>query len=113
MADPLLWCVYDNHPLQNEHFREIAEPVFQAKLRAFAHLHLNMFEIILNEAPAPSKGRGQNPSNIWFNYFRDTLSRSRVIREVLDEPDSTQIWSPILLREYGSWKAHVGVPRRM
>jgi hypothetical protein len=32
---------------------ELLEPKFQAKLLAFAHLHLNMFEIVLAEAPNP------------------------------------------------------------
>jgi hypothetical protein len=97
MSDPLLWCIYDDHSLPNGHATQIAASLFQAKLRAFAHLHLNMFEIILNEAPNPAEGEKQNPSNVWLNYFEDTLSRSRLIREVLEEPESRRIWSSVLL----------------
>jgi hypothetical protein len=105
MSEPLLWCIYDESPLQSKHAAEIAAPLFQAKLRAFAHLHLNMFEIIINEAPNPAEGEKQNPSNVWINYFEDTLGRSRFIRDVLEEPESSKIWSAILLERYRQWKS--------
>jgi hypothetical protein len=104
MSEPLLWSIYDDGPLQNEHATEIAAPLFQAKLLAFAHLHLNMFEIIMNEAPNPVDGQKQNLSNVWVNYFHDTLSRSHLIREVLEAPESSRIWSAVLLGHYACWK---------
>jgi hypothetical protein len=104
IADPLLWCLYDDSPLRTEKAAEIHNIEFQARLRAFAHLHLNMFEIIVNEVPAPGKGRDKNPSNVWFNYFYDTLNRSQLVRDVLEEPESRNIWSPLLLKEYLQWK---------
>ncbi len=83
MSDPELWCVYDDHPLVAETGNKIDDPRFAAKLSAFSHLHLNMFEIILNEAPNPAKSHQENQSDIWLNYFHDTLSRSRRIEKLL------------------------------
>jgi hypothetical protein len=104
ISDPLLWCLYDDHPLQNEHAAEIATPLFQAKLMAFAHLHLNMFDIILVEAPKPSSGKKRNPSNVWFDYFQDTLNRSSIMRKVLEEPERELLWGQLMLGEYERWK---------
>lgn len=106
ISEPLLWCLYDDNPLRVERAREIEDPLFEQKIRAFAHLHLNMFEIVVNEVPKPGFGRKKNPSNVWFNYFHDTLKRSSLVREVLEEPESNHIWSPVLLKEYLKWKVH-------
>jgi hypothetical protein len=58
ISEPLLWCLYDDSPLKTEKAAEIEDLLFQQKLRAFAHLHLNMFEIVVNEVPKPgSAGR--------------------------------------------------------
>jgi len=53
-----------------------------------------------HEVPKPIFGRNKNPSNVWFNYFHDTLSRSQLVRDVLEEPESKQIWSPVLLKDW-------------
>jgi len=104
VSEPVLWCVYDDDPLRNEEgVYHPYDPEQHAKLRAFAHLHLNMFEIIVNEVPKPSKWR-RNASNVWYDYLDDTLSRSRMIREILEEPPSIKIWSGALLKEYERWK---------
>jgi hypothetical protein len=54
-AEPLLWCVYDgdvtHKHLRQQFAKDVEDPKFQGKLLAFAHLHLNMFEIVLAEAP--------------------------------------------------------------
>jgi hypothetical protein len=50
MDAPLLWCIYDDDPLEKRNKEAMSDLLFQAKLRAFAHLHLNMFEIVLVEA---------------------------------------------------------------
>jgi hypothetical protein len=64
----------------------LTTPLFRAKLRAFAHFHLNMFEIVLNERPSV---RDENSlSIIWFRYFDDTLNKSKTIRDVLEEKNS-------------------------
>ena len=76
----------------------------KAKLEAFAHLHLNMFEIVLAEAPNPGSGERQNQSNVWISYFQDTLRRCSLIRKVLEEPASNRIWSRVLLEQYSDWK---------
>jgi hypothetical protein len=104
ISEPMLWCLYDDSPLKTQKANEIEDSLFQQKLRAFAHLHLNMFEIVVNEVPKPGFGRKKNPSNVWFNYFHDTLKRSQLVRDVLDEPESKNIWSPVLLKEYLKWK---------
>jgi hypothetical protein len=104
IAEPLLRCLYDESPLSSEKAGDIENMLFQQKLRAFAHLHLNMFEIVVNEIPKPGFGRKKNPSNVWFNYFHDTLKRSKLVRDVLEEPESKHIWSPVLLKEYLKWK---------
>jgi hypothetical protein len=103
IADPTLWCIYDDEELQNDSSVNLTNPLFKAKLRAFAHFHLNMFEIILNELPPV---RDENSlSIIWFRYFDDTLNKSKTIRNVLEEQNSRRIWSPKVLKEYTVWKA--------
>ena len=104
ISEPLLWSLYDDSPLKMGQSPQAENLLFQQKLRAFAHLHLNMFEIVVNEVPKPGFGRKKNPSNVWFNYFHDTLNRSQLVRDVLEEPESSQIWSPVLLKEYLKWK---------
>lgn len=87
-ADPVLWCVYDDELLKMAAIYKPEDPVQQAKLRAFAHLHLNMFEIMINEVPKPKKRGKPNASNVWYRYFDDTLCRSTLMREILEEPSS-------------------------
>jgi len=103
IADPLLWCMYDDHALVSQKSEELRDPLRQAKIMAFARLHLDMFEIVLNEVPKPGKGRRENHSNVWLSYFHDTLSRSQAIRNVLEEEGSRHIWSPTLLKQYAMW----------
>jgi hypothetical protein len=103
VSEPVLWCVYDDEPLRKNAIYQVNDPIQHAKLRAFAHLHLNMFEIIVNEVPKPAVSK-RNASNVWYDYLDDTLTRSRMIREILDEPASKQIWSEALHEEYGHWK---------
>jgi hypothetical protein len=109
MSDPSLWCIYDDEDLQKDPSVKQATPLFRAKIRAFAHLHLNMFEIILSELP-PVRTEG-SLSIIWFRYFEDTLDKSKAIRDALEEKGSVNIWSPRILGEYAVWKAnHVAKP---
>ena len=104
MADPLLWYFYDDYKLHEDNAAAIGTPLFQGKLMAFAHLHLNMFEIIFNEIPPPATGSKRNPSNVWLDYFHDTLNRSHVVRDTLEETGSDRIWGSKLLDEYRRWK---------
>jgi hypothetical protein len=103
VAEPVLWCVYDDDPLRRETIYLPKDAIQKAKLRAFSHLHLNMFEIIVNEVPKPGVAT-RTASNVWYDYLHDTLTRSRMIREILDEPASKQIWSEALHKEYAHWK---------
>ena len=103
IAEPVLWCIYDDDPLRMEGIYDAEDPIQQAKLRAFSHLHLNMFEIIVNEVPKPNVGT-RNASNVWYDYLDDTLTRSSMIRDILGEPASKQIWSEALHNEYHHWK---------
>jgi hypothetical protein len=107
-AEPLLWCLYDGDvaqlKLRATFSEELKEPKFQGKLLAFAHLHLNMFEIVLAEAPEPQASDPNNHTNVWLRYLDDTLTRSSLIRKVLEEPASANIWSAVLLGLYGKWK---------
>jgi hypothetical protein len=108
-AEPLLWCLYDGNVVQlnlrRTFSKELKEPKFRGKLLAFAHLHLNMFEIVLAEAPEPQASDPNNHTNVWLRYLDDTLTRSSLIRKVLEEPASGKIWSAVLLDQYGKWKA--------
>jgi hypothetical protein len=104
VAEPMLWCLYDDELLRNEEsVYHPNDPLQRAKLRAFAHLHLNMFEIIVNEVPKRAVWT-RNASNVWYDYLNDTLTRSRMIRDILDEPASKIIWSDALNKVYEGWK---------
>jgi hypothetical protein len=103
IADPLLWNFYDDYKFRDENAADLKSIPFRGKVRAFAHLYLNMFEIIFNEIPRPARGKRRNPSNVWLDYFHDTLNRSRVMRDVLKEPESERIWGSKLIDEYQRW----------
>jgi hypothetical protein len=107
-AEPLLWCLYDGDVaqlnLRGTFSKELEELKCQAKLLAFAHLHLNMFEIVLAEAPDPQESDPNNHTNVWLRYLDDTFTRSSLVRKVLEEPESKKIWSAVLLDQYRKWK---------
>jgi len=48
ISEPLLWCIYDDY-IKEDDRPEIKNAPFERKKKAFAHLHLNMFEIVLAE----------------------------------------------------------------
>jgi hypothetical protein len=103
IADPWLWSIYDEHAVRADadFSAKCAESrLFHAKLEAFAYLCLNAFEVILAEA----RGR-RNESNIWADFFRDSVARSTVVRSILERPDASRIWSPILIERYEEWKS--------
>jgi hypothetical protein len=107
MSDPWLWSMYDDHPirLSPDYERLCARsPVFQAKLEAFAYLKLNMFEIVLVEAPEPTATGTRNYSNVWLDYFHHTVARSSVIRAIFERPDASQLYNPLLIELYRQWK---------
>ena len=104
-GDPLLWNIYDDSPVRREKVWDTKTPMFQARLRAFAHLHLNMFEIMMNEVPPPEpSAEKRNASNVWYDYLEDTFNRSHLVREILEEKTSDRIWSESLLTRYRDWK---------
>jgi len=103
VAEPLLWCLYDDNPLRNEAIYTPNDPLQQAKLRAFAHLHLNMFEIIVNEVPRPSRWKWRrNASNVWYDYLHDTFDRSTMTREILDERIAEKFGARLCTRSMGA-----------
>jgi hypothetical protein len=103
IAEPALWLIYDDHPLHGTLDFELDSQVEKAKLAAFAHLHLNMFEIVFAEAPNPNE-RERTTSDVWIDYFHDTLTRCSSVRQVLADPSADRIWSPVMLAEYRKWK---------
>lgn len=105
MDDPRLWTVYD----ESDQEAPKGDIQFQGKLRGFAHLHLNMFEIMFLEAPRAGIF-WENQSNVWVRYFKVTLSNSRPIRAVLEEPASKGIWSKRMVKIYEEWKREAGLP---
>lgn len=111
LSDPHLWGLFDGDdqalPDPDPNF-SFAGQLFQAKLRAFAYLHLNMFEVILTEASEPST-RGRAMSRVWLAYFRDTVSRSGIVRRILDQ--NPQLWNPALIKLYKEWKKTQPRPR--
>jgi hypothetical protein len=104
VASPDLWRIYDDEEMKNDLAINKPDALFKAKIRAFAHFHLNIFEIVLAELPP---ARTDNSLSItWFRYFDDTLCKSKAIRDVLEEKDSERTWSPRILQEYAVWKAN-------
>jgi hypothetical protein len=119
ISEPVLWCVFDDEPLRNNTaVYKPNDPQQDAKLRGFAHLHLNMFEIVVNEAPRPISRilwyrilpNRSNASNVWYAYLHDTFTRSRMIREVLET--ERPIWSPALYEELVKWRERTGNGRK-
>jgi hypothetical protein len=130
IEEPLLWCLYDgeaaHRDLREKFSEEAEEPKNRAKLLAFAHLHLNMFEIVLAEAPlekgpvifakmkrfftlkiSPHPAEATGPfslTKVWSDYLDFALGTSTLMREVLDEPESRRIWHPRLRTFYTTRK---------
>jgi hypothetical protein len=44
MEDPLLWSIYDDHPMSKQD--NINNPVYKAKKDAFIYYYLNLFDVI-------------------------------------------------------------------
>jgi len=108
IADPWLWSIYDEHAVRTDadFGPKCAESaLFHAKLEAFAYLCLNAFEVILAEAPKPARRGHRNESNIWADFFRDSVARSSVVRSILERSDASRIWSPILIECYQEWRS--------
>lgn len=105
IADPVLWCIYDDDPLRKHDLYKPNDELQRAKLRAFAHLHLNMFEIVLEVFPGSGSKEKANATNVWYRYFEDTMTRCQIVRGILEEPGSRQVWSGKLLDEYDRWMA--------
>jgi hypothetical protein len=103
MDEPKLWAIYD----ESDQEVPADDLIFKAKLRGFAHLHLNMFEIMFLEAPREA-WFGENQSNVWGRYFKTTLKNSTLIREVLAEPEGKGIWSKRMMKRYVAWKKEAG-----
>ncbi|MGC9973472.1 MAG: hypothetical protein ABSE56_23095 [Bryobacteraceae bacterium] len=103
--DPRLWGILDDHEIrQSQEFTEAEKsPLFRAKLQAFAHLGLNMFEIILAESPNPKKGE-RTASHVWRDFFTATVKRSSLLRAILEHPESANIYQPALLALYDEWR---------
>jgi hypothetical protein len=108
IADPRLWAFYDDHPVSKDQELNESSLQFRAKLEAFAYLQLNMFEIILLEIPEPAEGMDRNHSNVWCDFFFDTISRSSLARSILDRPNSGKIYNIVLLALYDQWKSSAG-----
>jgi hypothetical protein len=102
ISEPKLWSIYDDHPIVTA--TQDKSPEFQAKLEAFAYLHLNMFDVVILEALDPAIGAEQRRSRVWLDYFYDTVARSSVTRGILERPDSVQLFNPVLLKLYKQWK---------
>jgi hypothetical protein len=102
ISDPWLWSIYDEHPVRTEvdfGSKCTGSGLFDAKLQAFAYLCLITFEVILAEAPKPARRR-RNESNIWVDFFHDSIARSSAIRRILESPDAARMWSPTLIACY-------------
>ena len=107
ISDPWLWSIYDDHPVRSDSEFESKcgqSRLFQAKLQAFAYLCLNMFEVVLAEAPEPEQQGHRNASNHWVDFFRHAVSRSTVVREILEASEARQLYDPVLIALYTEWQ---------
>lgn len=107
ISDPWLWSIYDDHPVRTDPDFDGncgKSGLFQAKLQAFAYLKLNMFEVILAEAPEPAQQGRRNASNVWLDFFHYTIANSSVIRGILERSDTSQLYNPVLIGLYEEWK---------
>ena len=84
--------------------------LFQAKLEAFAYLILNMFEVVLAEAPTPERKGRRTESAVWVDFFKHAISKSSIVRGILEIPHSMQVYSHVLTDLYADWqKSEAGV----
>ena len=107
IADPWLWALYDDHEVRKDPDFEgkCGQSIcFQAKLRAFAYLSINMFEIVLAEIPSPKRKGRRNESAVWIDFFEHAIAESSIVREILEHPHTVQVYSPALMGHYARWK---------
>ena len=93
IADPKLWAIYD---AEGEAFKDqLTDKEFQLKLRAIGNLVINMFDLKLSQLP---KGPERDA---WHGYFKDTITRSQILRKILTDHEGRDVYTPELLE---SWK---------
>ena len=77
--------------------------LFQAKIQAFAYLTLNMFEVVLSEAPERGGNGDRNEANVWIDFFHYALSNSAALRSILNLPHTGLLYSPVLMELFVEW----------
>jgi hypothetical protein len=91
IADPRLVALYDDD--QSDFEQELKNPVFMHKLRSFAYMKLNMFELVLAHLPEDGKD-----SPVWLAYFQDSIARCTIMRQVIAENEA--LYSPRLIEAW-------------
>lgn len=90
IADPRLWAIWDVHQVQ---FKEdLADPVFRLKLRSFAYMQLNIFEMVMVQLPNDGPVFGT-----WQRFFTDSLEGCSLLRELLIENEERGFYHPVLI----------------
>ena len=105
IEDPKLWACIDDHPVRNaEEFKNVKNaPIFQAKLEAFSYLIINTFEMVLAETLNARDCADRNTSQLWKNFFTDTISKSTLMRNILEREEAAATLHPNLLALYKNW----------
>src|ERR1035437_10696549 len=83
IADPNMWWIFDN---EQDSAEKVTERSCQLKLRALGNLVLNMFDLTLSEIP---KGPERTA---WLNYFKDSVTRSTILRQILEEHQGRAVY---------------------
>ena len=101
IANPRLWAVYDSNPMPNE---RIEDPVEQARVEAFAYMHLNVFELVYSFFNDPGdltrveRGAWQQ----WDAHLRVFLKGSSLAQTLMHSPDVAEMYAPSFVKHVRS-----------
>ena len=108
IADPLLWAIYDDHPVRTAPSFDDKSHIFRAKLEGLGYLMLNMFEVVLFELSEKRTRENREGTRVWNQFFHHTVEHSSVVRSILDRPDSAQLFHSTMVSRYRDWKIKMG-----
>ena len=96
---PELWAIYDSYPVPRE-----ADPIGSARLQAFAHMVLNVFECVFafyGDSPRLTKAE-RDAFDAWKGFLKNTLLESSFARDLVGKPHIRVMYHAKLIAEIDS-----------
>lgn len=99
---PMLWTIYDSHPLSRIKTRERNSPLLKARREALIYLHFNLFDIVYDFYFNVIKKKrwiliGENKIDVkhwksWDKYIKQFFKESSEARSIFKEKRTQEIY---------------------